>query len=115
MAYLITFAAAMLHVRLAIAVCVFGAILGCGLFAMICQAAEGRGRFIMLAARLAGYFVVAIGVQIIGMTTIAARRAIRPHGSTTAKRRGAVRAADRGQMRPRNCARQAARAMPRTG
>lgn len=66
-AYLITFAAAMLHLRLAIAVCVFGAILGCGLFAMICQAAEGRGRFIMLAARLAGYFVVAIGVQIIGM------------------------------------------------
>lgn len=65
--YAVTFAAAMLHLRLAIPLSVFGAILGCGLFAMICQFAVGRGHLTMLAARLISYFVVAFGLQIVGM------------------------------------------------
>lgn len=65
--YAVTFAATMLHLRLAISVSVFGAILGCGLFAMICQIAVGRGHLTMLATRLVSYFIVAFGLQIVGM------------------------------------------------
>ncbi len=71
--YAVTLAAAMFHLRLAISVSVFGAILGCGLFAMICQIATGRGHLTMLATRLVGYFVVAFGLQIVGMIEGAAK------------------------------------------
>lgn len=66
-AYVLSFAAAMLHLRLALATAAFGAILGCGLFAILCDLTAARGRYVRLATRLAGYFIVAIGLQIIGM------------------------------------------------
>jgi hypothetical protein len=75
LAYILAFASAMLHLRLAIPVSVFGAILGCGAFAMICQLAAGRHRAIMLATRLTGYLVVAIGLQILGMIHLSASAA----------------------------------------
>jgi hypothetical protein len=71
--FALTFAAAMLHLRLATSASVFGAILGCGLFAMICQLAVGRSHLAMLAMRLAGYVVVAFGLQIAGMIDLSGK------------------------------------------
>lgn len=71
--FALTFAAAMLHLRLATSASVFGAVLGCGLFAMICQAAVGRSNLAMLATRLAGYVVVAFGLQIVGMIDLSSK------------------------------------------
>jgi hypothetical protein len=67
LAYAIALAAALLHLRLATSVSVFGAILGCGLFALLCELVAGRQRQIMLLVRLASYFIVAIGLQFVGM------------------------------------------------
>ena len=53
-AYVLSFAAAMLHLRLALAAAAFGAILGCGLFAILCDLTATRGRYLRLATRLAG-------------------------------------------------------------
>ncbi|TDQ78955.1 hypothetical protein A8950_3418 [Dongia mobilis] len=66
-AYAIALAAALLHLRLSTSVSVFGAILGCGLFALLCDLVVGRHRLVMLAVRLCGYFIVAIGLQFVGM------------------------------------------------
>lgn len=67
LAYVMALAAALLHLRLSTTVSVFGAILGCGLFAILCDLVAGRGRLALLFVRLASYFVVAIGLQFIGM------------------------------------------------
>lgn len=66
--FVVSFAAAMLHLRLATAAAVFGTVLGCGLFAILCDLAAACGGRLLRVTRLAAYFIVAFGLQIIGMT-----------------------------------------------
>jgi hypothetical protein len=59
--------AAMMHTRLAVPMAVVGAILGCGLFVLICDRVAGRHRLVVLVNRLAGYAIVILGLQLVGM------------------------------------------------
>lgn len=64
--------AAMLHTRLAAPMAVVGAVLGCGLFALICDRVAGRHRLVVRATRLAGYAIVILGLQLVGMLSFKA-------------------------------------------
>lgn len=63
-AYLIALLGALQHQRLAIFLSAFGAILGCGLFSLICNLAENRLPATQLATRLFGALLVVFGGQL---------------------------------------------------
>lgn len=62
--YLVALFGALQHQRLAVFLSAFGALLGCGLFAMICDLAEGRMRATRMIARLFSATVVVFGGQL---------------------------------------------------
>lgn len=63
LSYALALIGALLHARLAVPLSALGAILGCGSFAMLCNLAGDRGYPTRLGTRLAGYFIVAFGIQ----------------------------------------------------
>jgi len=62
--YLLALFGALEHQRLAVFLSAFGALLGCGLFALICNLAEHRMRLTRTVARLFGALVVVFGGQL---------------------------------------------------
>jgi len=62
--YLVALFGALEHQRLAVFLSAFGALLGCGLFASICDLAEGRMRATRTVARLFGATAVVFGGQL---------------------------------------------------
>lgn len=62
--YLVALFGALEHQRLAVFLSAFGALLGCGLFALICDLAKDRMRATQTIARLFGAMVVVFGGQL---------------------------------------------------
>jgi hypothetical protein len=65
--YLVAFSGAILHLRLALPLAVFGAVFGCGLYAILCDLAAGKGWLVEGATRVAAAVVVAFGAQVFGI------------------------------------------------